>query len=54
MPADWEKHDATWISWPKDPDTFPPALLPKVEAAYVKMVEALGAAEEVRILVDGE
>lgn len=52
MPAEWERHQATWISWPKDPDTFPPAILPKVEAAFVKIAEALGAAEEVRILVD--
>jgi agmatine deiminase len=54
MPAEWERHDATWISWPKDPDTFPPSILRKVEAAFVKMVEALGAAEEVKILVDNE
>lgn len=52
MPAEWERHEATWISWPKDPDTFPPAILPKVEDAFVKMAESLGAAEEVRILVD--
>ena len=19
MPAEWEEHEATWISWPKDP-----------------------------------
>jgi agmatine deiminase len=52
MPAEWERHEATWISWPKDPDTFPPSILAKVEATFVKIVEALGAAEEVRILVD--
>ena len=52
MPAEWERHDATWVSWPKDPDTFPSAVLPKVEEAYVKMIEALGDGEEVRILVD--
>ncbi len=52
MPAEWERHDATWVSWPKDPNTFPAPLLPKVEEAYVRMVEALGAAEEVRVLVD--
>ena len=23
MPAEWELHEGTWISWPKDPDTFP-------------------------------
>lgn len=54
MPAEWERHDATWLSWPKDPDTFPPAILPKVEAAYVKMVDALSSSEEVRIMVDDE
>jgi agmatine deiminase len=54
MPAEWEKHDATWLSWPKDPNTFPPSILPKVEAAYVKMVNALSLGEEVRILVDDE
>ena len=54
MPAEWEKHDSTWLSWPKDPDTFPPAILPAVEEAYVKMVTALGEDEEVRILVDDE
>lgn len=54
MPAEWERHEGTWVSWPKDPDTFPSSILPKVEAAYVKIVDTLGAAEEVRILVDDE
>jgi agmatine deiminase len=54
MPAEWEKHDATWLSWPKDPDTFPPEILPAVEESYVKMVRALAEDEEVRILVDDE
>jgi agmatine deiminase len=52
MPAEWEQHQGTWLSWPKDPNTFPGKVLAAVEATYVKMVEALGAAEEVRVLVD--
>lgn len=52
MPAEWERHEATWISWPKNPDTFPPPILPRVEQTFVKMVDALGEAEEVRVLVD--
>ena len=52
MPAEWEPHQGTWISWPKDPDTFPPAILPAVERTYVKMVKALGSGEEVHILVN--
>ena len=54
MPAEWEKHAGTWLSWPKDPNTFPPAILPKVEAAYAEMVGALGEGEEVNVLVDDE
>ena len=52
MPAEWERHEATWVSWTKDPNTFPGEILPKVEEAYVKMVRALAGGEEVRILVD--
>jgi agmatine deiminase len=54
MPAEWERHEATWLSWPKNPDTFPPNILPKVEEAYIRMVESLVTGEEVRILVDDE
>lgn len=54
MPAEWEAHQGTWLSWPKDPSTFPPDILPKVEETYVKMATALSAGEEVRILVDDE
>ncbi len=52
MPAEWERHAGTWLSWPKDPNTFPGDVLPAVEAAYMKMVEALGRDEQVRILVN--
>ncbi len=55
MPAEWEPHEATWLSWPKDPVTFPPKdILPQVERIYVKMIAALGAGESVHVLVDDE
>jgi agmatine deiminase len=54
MPAEWEKHDATWLSWPKDPDTFPPGILGAVEKTYAEIIEALSEGEEVRLLVDDE
>ncbi len=54
MPAEWEKHRATWLSWPKDPNTFPGDILPEVEATYVKMVGALAAGEEVKIMVNDD
>jgi len=52
MPAEWEPHTGTWVSWPKDPDTFPSQILPVVERTYVRMVEALGEGEVVHVLVD--
>lgn len=54
MPAEWETHEGTWISWPKDPLTFPSGIIEKVEAIYVKMVAALASGELVHILVDSE
>lgn len=54
MPAEWAKHESTWLSWPKNPLTFPQEVLPKVESAYVEMVEALAKGERVDILVDDE
>lgn len=53
MPAEWEAHEATWLSWPKDPDTFPDQILERVEAIYVQMIRAL-ADETVHVLVDNE
>ena len=27
MPAEWARHEATWLSWPKNPLTFPPEVI---------------------------
>ena len=54
MPAEWEQHESTWLSWPKDPLTFPPGIIEKVESVYVEMVTALSEGEVVNILVDDE
>jgi agmatine deiminase len=54
MPAEWEPHRATWLSWPKNTETFPPDILPRVEEAYAVMVRALAPGEEVWMLVDDE
>ncbi len=54
MPAEWEKHEATWLAWPKHPDTFPEGIIEHVEDSYVKMIEALAKGEKVNVLVDDE
>lgn len=54
MPAEWSEHEATWLSWPKDPDTFPPNIIDNVENIYCQMIAALQEGEKVKILVDDE
>jgi len=52
MPAEWEPHEATWLSWPhRDGISFPDAY-DRVVPTFVKMVEALATSETVRINVD--
>ncbi len=54
MPAEWVKHDATWLSWPKNVMTVPGDILVGVEQIYCSMVEALSQGEQVKILVDDQ
>jgi agmatine deiminase len=54
MPAEWEAHERTWLAWPKDPLTFPPEVIGRVEETYRVMVAALTAGESVDLLVDDE
>lgn len=51
-PAEWEPHAATWLSWPKNPETWPGGLLARVERTFVEIVAALTEGEGVRINVD--
>jgi agmatine deiminase len=50
MPAECAPHQATWISWPHNPETWPGAL-PQAEAAMAQAVNALAGGETVRINV---
>jgi agmatine deiminase len=49
MPAEWERHEATWLSWPHNPETWPGGFEP-IPAAFAEIVAALHEHEEVRIL----
>jgi agmatine deiminase len=53
MPAEWEPHSATWITWPHFEEDFP-GKLQAVEWVYVQIVKALASSELVRILVRSE
>jgi len=49
MPAEWERHDATWIAWPHhEPDW--PGKLPAIPWVYAEIVRALHGHERVEIL----
>ena len=53
MPAEWHPHSATWLTWPKDPETWP-GRVPEVEEIYLKMIAALTEHETVNLLVDDD
>jgi agmatine deiminase len=53
MPAEWHPHQATWLSWPKDPETWPDRVT-QVEEIYLQMITALTPHEIVNLLVDDE
>jgi agmatine deiminase len=54
MPAEWERHDGTWLAWPNDPLTFPEEIIGRVEETYRRMVVELAPGERVNLLVDDE
>ncbi|MFP6654439.1 MAG: agmatine deiminase family protein [Myxococcota bacterium] len=49
-PAEWERHRATWLSWPHNDETWPEGLGP-VEDAFVEIVRAVLPGESVEINV---
>ena len=50
MPAEWALHQATWLSWPHNPDTWP-GCLESVQAPMLDVVAALAEVETVHINV---
>lgn len=53
MPAEWEPHEATWISWPHPHGISFPGCYASVLPTFVRMVEILSESEVVRINVSG-
>ena len=43
MPAEWEPHEAVWLSWPHDPISFP--FLPEAEEEYAAFVAEVSSSE---------
>jgi agmatine deiminase len=53
MPAEWHPHHSTWLTWPKDPETWPDRVT-QVEEIYLQMIAALTPHEIVNLIVDDE
>jgi agmatine deiminase len=53
MPAEWHRHTATWLTWPKDPETWPNRV-PQVEETFLQMMAALAPHEIVNLLLDDD
>ena len=54
MPAEWERHAATWLSWPRREGISFPDRFDAIPKYWVHMTELLSESEEVRINVFDE
>jgi agmatine deiminase len=50
MPAEWERHEATWLGWPHNESDWP-GKLDTIRWVYGEMVRKISGGERVRILV---
>ncbi len=53
MPAEWEPHKATWLSWPHNPTDWP-GKMSSTQKIYAELTQKLADVEEVCILVNSE
>jgi agmatine deiminase len=50
MPAEWERHEATWLAWPHNPEDWPGKFQP-IPWIYAEIVRLLSYRERVSIAV---
>lgn len=53
MPAEWERHSATWIAWPHNAEDWPGKFQP-IPWVYCEIIRQLSQVEDVNILVQNE
>ena len=53
MPAEWAAHEATWLTYPKNPDSWP-GKIETIYPSYHLFVKTLAECEQVHINVDDE
>lgn len=50
FPAEWEEHEATWLSWPHNPDTWP-GKIDTIYKPYCEFIKLVAEGEKVKINV---
>lgn len=53
IPAEWEKHEATWIGWPHNKEDWPGKFSP-ITWVYGEIVRKISEGEKVRIVVESK
>lgn len=53
FPAEWEKHEATWLTWPYLDDSFP-GKMERIYPSYISFIKEISKGEIVRINVPDE
>ena len=51
IPAEWERHEATWLAWPHNPEDWPGKFQP-IPWVYAGIVRLLAKQERVHLLVE--
>ena len=54
MPAEWELHSGTWLTWPHNLETWPGKDIKQVEAEFQTIIHQLAIDEPVHILVNDQ
>ena len=50
MPAEWDRHEGTWLAWPHNPDDWPGKFQP-IPWLYAEIVRLLARSESVHLIV---
>lgn len=53
MPAEWDRHEATWLAWPHNPEDWPGKFQP-IPWLYAEIVRLLAERERVHLIVQDE
>lgn len=50
LPAEWEKHESTWLSFPVNQETWP-FQMQEAQEAYLKFIQAISLGEKVNLIL---